>query len=138
MTEQDKVISNDGVSRLSFLGNASAALVAAASLPILAAAQLVHDRGIHALGRVVEALAQAIEQGSHAGFGAAEGEMRQALAGLQKLETRGAFQAVRLRGQVLSDLVLCLGDELGRGGRSGGTQVGGEVRDREVGFVAYC
>ena len=43
MTEQDKVMSNDGVSRRSFLGKTSAALVAAASLPILAAAQQTKD-----------------------------------------------------------------------------------------------
>jgi oxalate decarboxylase len=43
MTEQDKVISNDGVTRRSFLGKTSAALVAAASLPILAAAQQTKD-----------------------------------------------------------------------------------------------
>ena len=43
MTEQDNVISNDGVSRRSFLGKTSAALVAAASLPILAAAQQTKD-----------------------------------------------------------------------------------------------
>jgi oxalate decarboxylase len=43
MTEQDNVLSNDGVSRRSFLGKTSAALVAAASLPILAAAQQTKD-----------------------------------------------------------------------------------------------
>jgi oxalate decarboxylase len=39
MTEEDKVISNDGVSRRSFVEKTSPALVAAASLPILAAQQ---------------------------------------------------------------------------------------------------
>src|ERR1700677_4128956 len=43
MTEQDKLISNDGVSRRSFLEKTSAALVAAASLPVLAAAQQTKD-----------------------------------------------------------------------------------------------
>ena len=43
MTEQDHKTSNDGISRRSFLGNTSAALVAAASLPILAAAQQTRD-----------------------------------------------------------------------------------------------
>jgi hypothetical protein len=43
---------------------------------------------------------------------------------------------MRLRGQVLGDLVLGLGDELGGGGRGGGAQVGGEVGDGEVGFMA--
>ena len=43
MTGQDNVISNDGVTRRSFLGKTSAALVAAASLPILAAAQQTKD-----------------------------------------------------------------------------------------------
>jgi len=43
MAKQDNGISNDGVSRRSFLGKTSAALVAAASLPILAAAQQTKD-----------------------------------------------------------------------------------------------
>jgi oxalate decarboxylase len=43
MTEQDNRISNDGVSRRSFLGKTSAALAAAVSLPILAAAQQTKD-----------------------------------------------------------------------------------------------
>jgi len=43
MVEQDSTTKNDGVSRRSFLGKSSAALVAAASLPILAAAQQTKD-----------------------------------------------------------------------------------------------
>src|SRR6202034_1686433 len=43
MMEQNNAISSDGVSRRSFLGKSSAALVAAASLPILAAAQQTRD-----------------------------------------------------------------------------------------------
>jgi oxalate decarboxylase len=43
MTKQDNGISNEGVSRRSFLGKTSAALAAAASLPILAAAQQTKD-----------------------------------------------------------------------------------------------
>ena len=43
MTEQVKGISSDGVTRRSFLGKTSAALVAAASVPILAAAQQTKD-----------------------------------------------------------------------------------------------
>jgi oxalate decarboxylase len=46
MTEQDNKMSNHGVSRRSFLGQTSAALVAVASLPILAAAQqTTHTHG---------------------------------------------------------------------------------------------
>jgi oxalate decarboxylase len=43
MSEQDSKMSNEGVSRRSFLGKTSAALVAAASLPIVAAAQQTKD-----------------------------------------------------------------------------------------------
>jgi oxalate decarboxylase len=43
MTEQDDRTSNGGVSRRSFLGKTSAALVAAAGLPIMAAAQQTRD-----------------------------------------------------------------------------------------------
>src|ERR1700722_3988998 len=41
--EQDSKMSNDGVSRRSFLGKTSAVLVAATSLPIVAAAQQTKD-----------------------------------------------------------------------------------------------
>jgi oxalate decarboxylase len=43
MTQRDKGMSNDTVSRRSFLGKTSAALAAAASLPMLAAAQQTKD-----------------------------------------------------------------------------------------------
>src|SRR6202522_3270808 len=43
MTEQDHKTSSDGISRRSFLGKTSAALVAAASLPIVSAAQQTKD-----------------------------------------------------------------------------------------------
>jgi oxalate decarboxylase len=43
MSEQDNRMSNDGVSWRSFLGKTSAALVAAASLPILTAAKQTKD-----------------------------------------------------------------------------------------------
>jgi oxalate decarboxylase len=43
MSEQDNKLNNDGVSRRTFLGKSSAALVAAASLPIVAAAQQTKD-----------------------------------------------------------------------------------------------
>jgi len=43
MAEQDKRMSTDGFSRRSFLGNTTAALVAAATLPVLAAAQQTKD-----------------------------------------------------------------------------------------------
>ncbi len=43
MSEQDSKMTNEGVSRRSFLGKTSAALVAAASLPIVAAAQQTKD-----------------------------------------------------------------------------------------------
>ena len=64
--------------------------------------------------------------------------MREALAGLQKLKARGAFKTMRLRGQMLGDFVLSLGDELGCRGRRGRAQVGDEVRDGEVGLMAHC
>ena len=41
-----------------------------------------------------------------------------------------------MRGEVLGDLVLRLGDELSGGGRSGRAQVGDEIGDGEVGLVA--
>ncbi len=94
------------------------------------------DRGIQALERVIEPLLEPVQQRGHARFGAADGQMRQPLAGLQELEARGAFQAMRLRCEMLGDLVLGLGDELGCGGGRGRAQVGDKVRDGEVGFVS--
>jgi len=55
---------------------------------------------------------------------------------LEELETGGAIKTVRLLGEVLGDFVLRLGDELGGGGRGRSAEVGGEVGDGEVGFVA--
>ena len=43
MTDQEERTSNDGISRRLFLGRTSAALAAAASLPILAVAQQTKD-----------------------------------------------------------------------------------------------
>ncbi len=106
--------------------------------PVLAQAELLLDRGVEVLDSVIEPLAKTIEQGSHARFNTADGQMREALAGLQKLEARGAIQAVRLRGQMLGDLVLGLGDEFGSSGRRGRTKVGDEVGNGEVGLVAHC
>ena len=69
-------------------------------------------------------------------LGAADGQAGEALAGLQELEAGGALEAVGVGGEMLGDLVLGLGDELGGGGGSGGAEVGGEVGDGEVGFMA--
>ena len=63
--------------------------------------------------------------------------MCEPLAGLQELKARGAFQAVRLRRQMLGDLVLGLGDELGGSGRRRCAQVGDKVRDGEVGLMTH-
>ena len=58
------------------------------------------------------------------------------LAGLEKLEAAGAFEAGIEAGNVLGDAVLGFGDELGGGGGRGGAQVGDEVGDGEVGLMA--
>ena len=86
--------------------------------------------------RVIEPLLQSVQQRGQARFHVADGKARQPLAGLQKLEARGAFQAMRLRCETLGDFVLGFGDELGRGRRRWRAQVGGKVRDGEVGFVS--
>ena len=86
---------------------------------------------------VVQPLGQPVQQRGHAAFGAAHGQAGEALAGLQQLEARGAVQAVRLLGQVLGNLVLRLGDQLGGGRGRGRAQVGDKIGDGEVGFVTY-
>ncbi len=56
----------------------------------LALAKLAAEGGFCAKGQVVEALGLAVQQGGDAGFGAADGQTGEALAGLQKLEADGA------------------------------------------------
>ena len=90
-----------------------------------------------ALGGIVEALGEPVKKGGDAGFGAGDGNAGEALAGLEELEAAGAFQAGIEAGEVVGDAVLGLGDELGGGGRRGRAEVGDEVGDGEVGFVAY-
>ena len=77
-----------------------------------------------------------MEKRGDTGFGAADGYAGEALAGLEELETGGAVKAMRLVGKVLGDFVLSFSDEFGGGGGRGGTEVGGEVGNGEVGFVA--
>ena len=103
---------------------------------VLAVAELGGERGFEAKGEVVEALGLAVNERGDARFGAADGQAGEALVGLQKLEAGGAFETVGLVGEMLGDLVLGFGDELGGGGGRGGAEVGGEVGDGEVGFVA--
>ena len=78
-----------------------------------------------------------MQQCGHAGFGAADGQAGEPLAGLQKLEARGAGEAMILAGQALGDLMLRFGNQFGGGGGGGGAQVGDEIGDGEVGLVAY-
>ena len=104
---------------------------------ILAQAQLRGEHNIQALGRVVEPLSQTMQKRGHARLGAAHRQSRQPLPRLQQLKARGALQAMRLRGQMLGNLVLRLGNQLGCGGGRGRAQVGGKVRDREVGLMPY-
>ena len=103
---------------------------------VLTLAKLGGEGGFRAEGEVVEALGLAVQKRGDAGLGAADGQAGEALAGLQELEAGGAFETVGLVGEVLGDLVLGFGDELGGGGGRGGAEVGGEVGDGEVGFVA--
>ena len=102
----------------------------------LAKAELGGEGGFNAEGEVVEALGVAVEERGDAGLGAGDGQVGEALAGLQELEADGAGKTVELGGQVLGDFVLGFGDELGGGGWGGGAEVGGEVGDGEVGFMA--
>ena len=60
----------------------------------------------------------------------------EALPGLQKLETRRAIKPVRLRGQVLGDLVLRLGNQFGGGRGRGSAQVGDKIGNGEIGLMS--
>ena len=89
-----------------------------------------------ALEGIVEALGEPVKKRGDAGFGAGDGDARETLAGLEELEAAGAFEAGIEAGEVLGDAVLGLGDELGGGRGRGRAEVGDEVGDGEVGFVA--
>jgi len=103
----------------------------------LAKAKRAVERRVEALGEVVDALGEAMEKHGDAALGAVGRRgAGEALPGLEKLEACGALEAMLIRGEVLGDLVLRLGDELGGCGRRGCAEVGGEVGDGEVGLVA--
>ena len=102
----------------------------------LAAGGTGGEGGFAAEAEVVEALGLAVEERGDAGLGATDGDTGEALARLEKLKAGGAFEAVLLVGEVLGDFVLGFCDEFGGGGGRGGTEVGNEVGDGEVGFVA--
>ncbi len=53
-----------------------------------------------------------------------------------QLEACGAFESMRLRGEVIGDFVLGFGDELGGCRWCWGAKIGNEIGDGEVGFVA--
>lgn len=77
-----------------------------------------------------------MQESRYSRLGAADLQMGKALAGLQELVTGGALKAVRLGSEMLGDFELGFSDEFRCGGRSGSAQVGGEVCDGEIGFVA--
>ena len=89
-----------------------------------------------ALEGIVEALGEPVKKRVDAGFSAGDGDARETLAGLEKLKEAGAFEAGIEAGEVVGDAVLGLGDELGGGRWRGRAEVGDEIGDGEVGFVA--
>src|ERR1700722_7303926 len=103
---------------------------------VLALAELLLDRCIQALERAIETLLEPVQQRGQARFQVANGKAGQPLTGLQKLEARGAFQPMRLRCEALADSLLSFGDGFCSSGGGGRSQVGGKVRDGEVGFVS--
>ena len=103
----------------------------------LMATQMGGESRFLAEAEVVEALGKAVQHRGDARFGAIRrGGAGEKLAGLQELEADGALEALKLDGQVICNFVVSLGDEFGGGRRRRRAQVGGEVGDGEVGFVA--
>ena len=82
---------------------------------ILLSAQLCGQRGLLAEDKVVETLSLAMNQGGDTCFGAADGEVPEALSGVEELKSNGAGEPLILRGKMLGNFVLGLGDELGGG-----------------------
>jgi len=93
-------------------------------------------RGLEAEGLLVEALLVAVDAGGEALTGAGESWAGESFAKLEELEAGGAVEAAAEVGEVVADAVLGFGDELGGGGGGGGAEVGDEIGDGEVGFVA--
>jgi hypothetical protein len=73
------------------------------------------EGGVEALGEVVNALGRAMEEHGDAGFSVTDGQAGEALTGLKELEAGGAVKAMLIGGEVLGDLMLSFGDELGGG-----------------------
>ena len=103
----------------------------------LTEAELGGEDGLEAEGELVEALGETMEESGDARLCAVcRGGAGEALACSEELEAVGTGKAVKLGGEMLLDLVLGLGYQLGCGGRGGGAEVGGEVGDGEVSFMA--
>lgn len=85
---------------------------------------------------IVEPLCGAVQKRSNAGFGAINAQRCNTLLRLQHAKAHGAVEPLRLRCDVVGDIVLRGGDEFSGGGGSRGAQVGDKVGNGEVGFVA--
>jgi len=104
---------------------------------ILLAAQMCGEGSFLSEDKVVEALGLAMNQCRDARFGSADRQTREAPAGEEKPEADGAREALILRGKMLGDFVLGLGDELSGGGGGWCAQVGYKIGDGEVGLMSY-
>ena len=124
------------------MGQALARIVPEYRRPVLlhlaaGEAQPCGDGRLQPEGKVVHPLLHAVQQGVHAAFRSTDGKAGEALAGLQELETGCAIQTPVEVLHALGDLMLRLGDQLGRGRGCGSAQVSDKVGDGEVGLVAH-
>ena len=90
----------------------------------------------HAMGEVVEFLLALADDFHHAGEGAVLREFGQCLASHEEAVAHGAGEAIVQGGGVVFDFLARTDDEFGGGRGRGGAQVGDEVDDGEIGFVA--
>ena len=88
------------------------------------------------MGEVVEFLLALADEFHHAGEGAVLREFGQGLASHQQAVAHGAAEAIVQSGGVVFDFLARADDEFGGGGGRGSAQVGNEIDDGEIGFVA--
>jgi len=89
-----------------------------------------------AVGEVVEPLLALMNEFHHADECAVLREFGEGLAAHQQAVTHGAAEAVIQSGGVIFDFLAGADDEFGRSRGRGSAEVGNEVDDREIGFVA--
>src|SRR5579864_324250 len=93
---------------------------------------------LHAVRQIVETLLTLADEFDHAGEGAVLREFSEGLASHEQPVAHRSREAFVQRGGMIFDFLTRADHELGGRGWSGGSQVGNEIDDGEIGFVPHC